>query len=132
MIRPTTPFRAARSRILGAAMAGAVRGVFGFARLIGPERSSDLGAWFVRTVGPLLPQHQIALANLRPVYPEKTEAERRAIARSAWANLGRTGAEYAHLGQIFDYDPDATEPGQVEVIGIEHFIRLRDDGLPGI
>lgn len=132
MARRSTVFQAAKTRVLGAVMAGAVRGVFGLARLIGPERSSDFGAWLVRSVGPLLPQHRIALANLRAVYPEKTEAERRAIARGAWANLGRTGAEYAHLGEIFDYDPDATEPGRVEVVGIEHFLQLRDDGLPGI
>jgi KDO2-lipid IV(A) lauroyltransferase len=132
MARRSTVFQAAKTRVLGAVMAGAVRVVFGLARLIGPERSSDFGAWLVRNVGPLLPQHRIALANLRAVYPEKTEAERRAIARGAWANLGRTGAEYAHLGEIFDYDPDATEPGRVEVVGIEHFLQLRDDGLPGI
>ena len=113
-------------------MATAVRGVFGFARLLGPERSSDLGAWLARTVGPLLPQHRIALANLRGVFPEMSEAERIRIARSAWANLGRTGAEYAHLGKLFDYDPEAPAPGRVEVVGIEHFLKLRDDGLPGI
>ncbi len=113
-------------------MATAVRGVFGFARLLGPERSSDLGAWLARTVGPLLPQHRIALANLSAVFPEMSEAERIRIARSAWANLGRTGAEYAHLGKLFDYDPDAPTSGRVEVVGIEHFLKLRDDGLPGI
>ncbi|NNM73114.1 lipid A biosynthesis lauroyl acyltransferase [Enterovirga aerilata] len=128
----TTVLRAAKARFLGAVVAGAVRSLFAFARLIGPDRSSDLGAWLVRTVGPLLPQHRIALANLRAVYPEKSEAERRAIARSAWANLGRTGAEYAHLDRLFDYDPEASTPGRVDVVGIEHFLKLRDDGLPGI
>ena len=113
-------------------MAAAVRSLFAFARLIGPDRSSDLGAWLVRTLGPFLPQHRIALANLRAAYPDKTEADRRTIARGAWANLGRTGAEYAHLATLFDYDPDALAPGRVEVAGIEHFERLRDDGLPGI
>ncbi|MGA0595059.1 lipid A biosynthesis lauroyl acyltransferase [Enterovirga sp. CN4-39] len=132
MSRSRTGFRAIKSRVLGAIMATAVRGVFGFARLLGPERSSDLGAWLARTVGPLLPQHRIALANLRAVFPEMSEAERIRIARSAWANLGRTGAEYAHLGKLFDYDPEAPAPGRVEVVGIEHFLKLRDDGLPGI
>jgi KDO2-lipid IV(A) lauroyltransferase len=132
MARPRTAFQAAKAGVLGALMAGTVRSVFGFARLIGPGRSSNLGAWIVGNVGPFLPQHRIALANLRAAYPEKPEAELRAIARGAWANLGRTGAEYAHLGQLVDYDPDAAETGRVEVVGIEHFLRLRDDGLPGI
>ena len=127
-----TTFQTTKARVLGALMAGAARSVFGFARMLGPERSSDLGAWLARTIGPYLPQHHIALGNLQAVFPEMPESERQAIARGAWANLGRTGAEYAHLGHLVDYDPDATEAGRVEVVGIEHFLDLRDDGLPGI
>ncbi|MBV9076289.1 MAG: lipid A biosynthesis lauroyl acyltransferase, partial [Methylobacteriaceae bacterium] len=113
-------------------MVALVRGVFAMARALGPERASDLGAWLVRSVGPLLPQHRVALRNLAAVYPELSEGERERIARGAWANLGRTGAEYAHLGRLFDYDPEAPRPGRVEVVGIEHFLALRDDGRPGI
>jgi KDO2-lipid IV(A) lauroyltransferase len=132
MSRSRSVLKATKARILGPAMAAAVRGVFAFARMLGPSWSSDLGAWLARGVGPFLPQHRIALANLAAIYPDKTDAERRAIARGAWANLGRTGAEYAHLATLFDYDPDATTPGRVEVEGIEHFLAMRDDGKPGI
>ena len=44
------------------------------------------------------------------------------------AVLGRTGAEYAHLDTLFDYDPAATGELRTEVAGIEHFYALRDDG----
>jgi KDO2-lipid IV(A) lauroyltransferase len=111
---------------------GLVRALFAFARAIGPERSSDLGAWVARTLGPLFPAHRTAMRNLRAIYPEKSAREIRRIASRAWANLGRTGAEYAHLGTIFDYDPDAPEAGRVEVVGIDHFLALRDDGKPGL
>jgi Kdo2-lipid IVA lauroyltransferase/acyltransferase len=73
------------------------------------------------------------MANLRAAFPEKSEPEIAAILRGAWENLGRVGAEYAHLAALFDYDyehPDAN--GRVEVEGIEHFIALKDDGKPGI
>lgn len=109
-----------------------VRGLFALARALGPDRSSDLGAWLARTIGPLLPQHRVALSNLRAVYPHKSDPEIRAIARGAWANLGRTGAEYPHLAHLFDFDPEATTPGRIEVEGIDQFEALRDDGRPGI
>src|SRR4051794_15580818 len=113
-------------------MVGFVRAVFGFARAIGPDRSADVGAALARWIGPLLPAHRTALANIRAAYPGKPEAEQRAIARGAWDNLGRTGGEYPHLGSLFDFDPDSAVPGRTEVDGIEHFLALRDDGKPGI
>jgi KDO2-lipid IV(A) lauroyltransferase len=113
-------------------MLGLIKALFAFARLIGPERSSDLGAAIARSMGPLWPQHRIALANLRAVYPDLSEREIRGIASGAWANLGRTGAEYAHLGNLLDYDPDSPVAGRTEVVGIEHFLSLRDDGKPGL
>jgi KDO2-lipid IV(A) lauroyltransferase len=109
-----------------------VRSVFALGRRLGPDRSADVGAALARRVGPLLPAHKTALANLRAAYPEKTDAEIETIARGAWDNLGRTGAEYPHLAKIFDYDPEATEPGRIEVDGVEQFLALRDDGKPGL
>ena len=87
-------------------MIGLVRAVFALARALGPERSSDLGGFLARTFGPLLGAHRTAMRNLRAAFPERSEAEVQAIARGAWDNLGRTGAEYAHLAQLFDYDPE--------------------------
>ncbi|SEG82331.1 KDO2-lipid IV(A) lauroyltransferase [Bosea lathyri] len=114
-------------------MIGLIRALFGFLRLLGPERSSDLGGWLLRTVSPLIPVNRVALANIRATFPEKDEAEVKRIARGAWDNLGRTAAEYAHLKTLFDYDylnPDAAS--RVEVSGIEHFIALKDDEKPGL
>jgi len=121
------------STLAGVAMVAIVRVVFGIFRLLGPERASYLGGAAMRGLGPLAPVHKTALANLRAAFPEKAEADIRAIALGAWDNLGRTAAEYAHLDTLFDYDyanPDAA--GRVEVSGIEHFIALKDDGKPGL
>lgn len=115
------------------AMIGVVRGVFALARVLGPDRSSGIGGAIARRLGPLLPQHRIGLANLRAAFPEKSEAELRTILAGAWENIGRIGAEYAHLGELFDYDHDnPAKGGRVEVEGIEHFMALRDDGRPGL
>lgn len=120
------------SRLGSATMIGLVRALFGLARMLGPERSSDLGAAIARLVGRVLPQNRIALANVRAAYPAAGEREVARIVRGAWTNLGRTGAEYAHLATLFDYDPDASVPGRIEVAGAEHFLALRDDGRAGI
>jgi KDO2-lipid IV(A) lauroyltransferase len=125
--------KAFAARIGAAVMIGAIRTLFAGLRLLGPERSSDLGGWLLKTASPLIPVNRVALANIRAAFPEKDEAEVRRIARGAWENLGRTAAEYAHLRTLFDYDyqnPDADS--RVEVRGIEHFIALKDDDRPGL
>jgi KDO2-lipid IV(A) lauroyltransferase len=113
-------------------MVGLVRAVFRVARGLGPERASDTGGRIARTFGPLVPAHRTAMDNLAAVFPDRSQEERRAIALGAWENLGRTAAEYAHLDTLFDLDPERPGEGRVEVEGIEDFLRLRDDGRPGL
>jgi KDO2-lipid IV(A) lauroyltransferase len=113
-------------------MIGVVRGVFALARALGPDRSSAVGGAIARRLGPLLPQHRIGLENLRAAFPDRSEAEIRAILAGAWENIGRLGAEYPHLGQLFDYDHFSGEIGRIEVDGIEHFIALAEDGKPAL
>jgi KDO2-lipid IV(A) lauroyltransferase len=121
------------TRIGAAVMIGLIRAIFAFLRALGPERASDLGGWLLRTVSPLIPVNRVAYANIRAAFPELPQAEVRRIARGAWENLGRTVAEYAHLKTLFDYDYHNPDPnGRIEVAGIEHFIALKDDGLPGL
>ncbi len=114
-------------------MLGVVRGLFAFLRVLGPERSSNLGGAIARWVSPLIAVNRVALANIRAAFPEKSSAEVKAIARGAWENLGRTAAEYAHLGTLFDYI-EGGDPATMrcEVEGIEHFLSLRDDGKAGL
>ena len=131
MQQPHRP-RSLVSRLTETVMVGVVRGVFALARALGPERSGAIGAAITRTFGPLLKAHKTALNNIRAVYPEKSNAEVKALALAAWDNLGRTGAEYPHLGRLFDFDPDSDVPGRTEVDGIDHFLSLRDDGKPGL
>ena len=125
--------KAIAARAGAAAMIGVIRALFAFLRLLGPERSSDVGGWLLRTVSPLIPVNGVALATLRAAVTEEDEAEVKRIARGAWENLGRTAAEYAHLKTLFDYDHDNPDrPSRVEVEGIEHFITLKEDDRPGL
>ncbi|MBN4096549.1 MULTISPECIES: lipid A biosynthesis lauroyl acyltransferase [Methylobacterium] len=132
MLRLALLLKRSYPRLAGFAMIPVIRALVLLARILGPVRSTALGAALLRTLGPLLPAHRTAMANLRAAFPDMSEAERKRIALEAWDNLGRTGAEYAHLDSLFDYDPAATGDLRTEVAGIEHFYALRDDGRPGL
>lgn len=119
-------------RIAGLAMIPLIRGLFWLARRLGTERASRIGGGITRRIGPWLPAHRTATANLRAAYPEFGENRVQALAREAWDNLGRTGAEYAHLNTLFDFSEADPASQRMEVEGVEHFEALRDDGKPGL
>jgi len=98
-----------------------------------PARAGiNLFARIARLLGPLMHRHRVALANLRAAYPDKSEAEIRAIAYEMWENMGRLFAEYVFLDKIFDFDPHKESPGLIEVSGIDRFEQLRDEKKPHI
>jgi KDO2-lipid IV(A) lauroyltransferase len=76
-------------------------------RVMGLETASRLGGWIGRNVFALLPPDRVARANLRLAFPEKSEAERNAIRRTMWDNLGRVVAEYPHLEEFSPHGDDA-------------------------
>lgn len=87
----------------------ALRIVLAGARLLPIDWVSGLGGATMRRVGPRLRQNRRALANLALAFPEKTEAERRAIAVEMWANMGRTFAETLVLDRL------AREPERFDI-----------------
>jgi KDO2-lipid IV(A) lauroyltransferase len=88
--------------------------------------------WLMRKVGPRLGRHKLMLVNLKNAYPEKSEAEREAIALASWGHMGRLAAEYVFLDELFDFDPERTTPGRIEVSGVPIFLDLRDNPRPFI
>ncbi len=96
---------------------------------LGPVRASNLGGGVARRVGPMLPVSRVADINLRLALPELDAAGRRRVIRGAWDNLGRTVAEFPHLGGLRRDAPAG--PGW-EAVGIEHLAPLVAQGGPGI
>ncbi|MCX5495093.1 lipid A biosynthesis lauroyl acyltransferase [Kaistia dalseonensis] len=121
-----------RSRATQVTVAAAVRGLIGLIRALGPERAGRVSEAVTVFVGRFVPESKLALRNLAAAFPEKTEAEREAILEGVWRNLGRTVAEYVHLDQLVDIDPEHLDRCRTEVVGLEYFLSLRDDGKPGI
>ena len=77
------------------------RAAFGLFGLLPRRAAIGLGA----AIGDLLyvclrPQRRIALLNLHLAFPDRSEAERRAILRRSCRNLGRVGAECCHLASL--------------------------------
>jgi len=120
----------------GDALVGALAiGLIKSLRLIKPDWLINSGAWLMRTIGPRLREHRIGRANLVAAFPEKSPAEIDAIMLGAWDNLGRMGAEFAHLDRLWDYDADHPErPSRIEVQDefVGHFKELLEDGKPAL
>ena len=120
----------------GDAMVGALAiGVINALRHIDPARTANFAAGVMRLVGPLLAEHRIARDNLVRAFPEKSAAEIDAILRGSWDNLGRMGAEFAHMDRIYDYDPAQPErQGRIVVPPeqVTRFQQMADDGKPAL
>ena len=88
----------------------------------------------MRRIGPLLPESRIGRANLVAAFPEKSEADIDAILRGCWDNLGRMGAEFAHLDRLWSYDREQPMRGRIDLAqpDIERFHKLLDDGKPAL
>jgi KDO2-lipid IV(A) lauroyltransferase len=82
----------------------------------------------MRRIGPFLPEHRVGRANLAAAFPEKSASEIEAILREVWANLGRVGAEFAHLDRLWDFDVEHPNRGRIEVApaDVERFLKVRD------
>jgi len=116
---------------IGAIALAALKGM----RRVDPDRTADLAGWITRTLGPLLPEHKLARANLVAAFPKKSPAEIDAILRGAWENLGRMGAEFAHLDRLWDYDPAQPERESrfdLDAAVKARFVKLLNDGKPAL
>jgi Kdo2-lipid IVA lauroyltransferase/acyltransferase len=76
---------------------------------------TNLFGRIARSVGPMMREQKIGRANLTAAFPEKPPAEIEAILAGVWDNLGRVGAEFAHLDHIWEYDPARPEDSRIEI-----------------
>lgn len=97
-----------------------------FVRLLPVDTAAAISARIWGFVAPRLRRHQRALDNLAIAFPEKTMAEREAIARAMWANLGRVMAETMQVDRLI------REPGRIRIANAAVFARYRDKLGPAI
>ncbi|PZO77810.1 MAG: lipid A biosynthesis lauroyl acyltransferase [Mesorhizobium amorphae] len=102
-------------------------------RQLPPDKALAFADATARRLGPRTKRHRIALRNLAAAYPEKSDAEREAIALDMWGHMARLAAEYIFLGELFDFRPDNQAAGRIEVEGAEIFERIAaEKGRPHI
>jgi len=117
---PHRPLRGVLQRL----QALPLRGVIAALRWLTPVRSSNLGGWVARSLGPMLPVSRVADGNLALAFPELSKAERARIIRAVWDNLGRNVAELPHLDR---FHRTAAGVGW-EIEGEEHIEAIRASG----
>jgi KDO2-lipid IV(A) lauroyltransferase len=88
------------------------------------DAASAVGGWLARRIGPLVGAHRTARNNLAAAMPELDAKARGAILAGMWDNIGRTVAEYPHLGRLMR---DAARVEIIDPAGLA--ARLRDDGI---
>jgi len=67
----------------------------------------------LRKIGPWLPEHRVARANLKAAFPGKPADEIERILGESWDNLGRVAAEFAFLDQLRIWRPDDPLPADI-------------------
>jgi KDO2-lipid IV(A) lauroyltransferase len=120
---------------VGAAAIGALTiALLRTTRYFDPIKTANLFGRITRKIGPMLREQKIGRANLTAAFPEKSPHEIEKILAGVWDNLGRIGAEFAHLDHIWDLDPDRPGNGRIEIEPKSRtlFERLRDDGKPAL
>jgi Kdo2-lipid IVA lauroyltransferase/acyltransferase len=120
----------------GGAFAGVLAvGLLNLMRLGSLDRTADIAAWVMRTIGPWLRENRLGRDNLTAAFPEKSKAEIEIILRGVWDNLGRMGAEFAQLERLWDYDYLNPNPQGRIVLDpdqIGRFVELMNDGKPAL
>jgi Kdo2-lipid IVA lauroyltransferase/acyltransferase len=120
----------AREAAIGALTVGLLRAT----RYFDPIKTSTLFGAVARRIGPMMREQRIGRANLTAAFPEKSPEEIETILAGVWDNMGRIGAEFAHLDHIWEHDRDHPENSRIEIGERTHelFAKLRLDGKPAL
>ncbi len=107
-------------------------GLLRLLRLPNRKRMSNLLGRMMRAVGPWFPEHKIGRENLVAAFPDKSPDEIETILRGVWENLGRVGAEFAHLDRmkVLDFERGGEADVVYDRIAFERFLAIRDSGKP--
>src|SRR3569832_2135592 len=92
------------AKSLGAsAVGGLTVGMLRTTRYFDPIKTADLFGRIAQWIGPRFREQRIGRDNLTKAFPEKSPEEIDVILAGVWDNLGRVGAEFAHIDKIWDY-----------------------------
>ena len=130
MARPARRLKAWTDAAIGAVTVAALK----LLRRMNRRRMSNFLGRLMRIVGPWLPEHKVGRANLKAAFPDKSAQEIDSILAGVWENLGRVGAEFAHLDRmtVLDFERGGEADIVYDQISYERFLAVRDSGKPTI
>ena len=135
LLRTRARLRDAAKPVVEAAVGALTIGMLRTTRYFDPDKTASFFGRATQFIGRRLREDRIGRENLKAAFPEKSPEEIEQILSGVWDNLGRIGAEFAHLDHIWDYDAEHPEkPSRVEFSQRtkELFDGLRDDGKPAL
>jgi Kdo2-lipid IVA lauroyltransferase/acyltransferase len=134
LLRTKARFRDATKPIGEAAVGALTIALLRATRYFDPIKTANLFGRIAGLIGPLTREQRIGRANLTAAFPEKSRGEIETVLAGVWDNLGRLGAEFAHLDHIWEHDPAFPEQSRIEIGPRTHelFAQLRLDGKPAL
>ena len=134
LLRTKARLRDATKPIGEAAVGALTIGLLRTTRYFDPVKTANLFGRVARFIGRRLREDRIGRDNLKAAFPEKSPEEIETILAGVWDNLGRVGAEFAHLDHIWDFDPKHPETSRIEFSprSKQLFDQIRDDGKPAL
>ncbi len=135
LLRTKARIRDATGPLAEAAVGALTIALLRTTRYFDPDKTASFFGRASRFIGRRLREDRIGRDNLKAAFPEKSSEEIEKILNGVWDNLGRIGAEFAHLDHIWDYDPNHPErKSRVEFTQRtkELFDQIRDDGKPAL
>src|SRR6202163_4800416 len=134
LLRTKARLRDAAKPMTEAAVGALTVGMLRTTRYFDPIKTANLFGRVTRFIGRRLREDRIGRENLTAAFPEKSPEEIETILAGVWDNLGRVGAEFAHLDHIWEHDPRYPEASRIEILPRTHelFAQLRLDGKPAL
>ena len=134
LVRIKARLRDALKPVGEAAVGGLTIALLRTTRLFDPDKTANFFGRAALFIGRRLREDRIGRENLKAAFPEKSPEEIERILAGVWDNLGRVGAEFAHLDHIWEHDPACPEDSRIEILPRTHelFAQLRLDGKPAL
>src|SRR6267142_10247 len=134
LLRTKAAIRDAAKPLGDGAVGALTTGLLRTTRYFDPVKTANLFGRISRSIGPRLREDKIGRDNLTAAFSEKSPEEIETILAGVWDNLGRVGAEFAHLDHIWEHDPAHPEDSRIEIEPRTHelFAQLRLDGKPAL
>src|SRR5438309_1283377 len=134
LLRTKARLRDAAKPVAEAAVGALTVALLRTTRYFDPDKTAIFFGRVTRFIGRRLREDRIGRENLKAAFPEKSPEEIETILAGVWDNLGRVGAEFAHIDHIWDFDEARPNEGRTQLSRRTHelFHQLRLDGKPAL